>query len=122
MTHFFPRYLFLAAIFSLVLGVPRLALAHAVLIESTPSAHATLKGPEIAIHLKFNSRIDGAHSRLYLADSTGKVQMLTIAPQVSLDTLTAQSMKLAAGAYTIRWQALAGDGHITRGEIVFAVQ
>jgi methionine-rich copper-binding protein CopC len=31
-------------------------------------------------------------------------------------------MKLSAGGYTIRWQALASDGHITRGEIPFVVQ
>jgi hypothetical protein len=121
-TRFFPRHLFFAAIFSLVLLVPRLALAHAVLLESTPSAHATLKGPEIAVHLKFNSRIDGTHSRLYLVGPSGNVQTLALAPQDAPDTLAAQSVKLAAGAYTIRWQALASDGHITRGEIAFTVQ
>ena len=122
MTHFFPRYLFSAAILSLVLLAPRYALAHAVLIESTPAAHATLKGPEVAVHLKFNSRIDGARSRLYLVAPDGKVQTLTLSPQDAPDTLTAQSVKLDAGAYTIRWQALASDGHITRGEIAFVVQ
>jgi methionine-rich copper-binding protein CopC len=74
------------------------------------------------VHLKFNSRIDGAHSRLYLVDPAGKVQTLVLAPQDAPDALTAQSVKLAAGAYTIRWQALASDGHITRGEIPFMVQ
>jgi methionine-rich copper-binding protein CopC len=121
-TRFFPRTLFFAAILSLVLVVPRYALAHAVLIESTPSAHATLKGPQVAVHLKFNSRIDGAHSRLYLVDPNGKMQTLTLSQQDAPDTLSAQSVKLAAGAYTIRWQALASDGHITRGEIAFTVQ
>jgi methionine-rich copper-binding protein CopC len=28
---------------------------------------------------------------------------------------------LAAGAYRLRWQVLASDGHITRGEIPFTV-
>jgi hypothetical protein len=121
-THFFSRTLVFAAILSLVLFVPRHALAHAVLIESTPAAHATLKGPQIAVHLKFNSRIDGAHSRLYLIDPNGKMQTLALSSQDAPDTLSAQSVKVAAGAYTIRWQALASDGHITRGEIAFTVQ
>src|SRR5579885_1823992 len=112
----FPRYLLLAAIFSAILFVPKAALAHAVLLASTPSAHATVKGPEIAVHLKFNSRIDGEHSRLYLVNSSGKVETLTLASQ------DAQSVKVSAGGYTIRWQALASDGHITRGEIPFVVQ
>jgi methionine-rich copper-binding protein CopC len=118
----FPRYLLLAAIFSAILFVPKAALAHAVLLASTPSAHATVKGPEIAVHLKFNSRIDGEHSRLYLVNSSGKVETLTLASQDAPDTLDAQSVKVSAGGYTIRWQALASDGHITRGEIPFVVQ
>ena len=118
----FPRYLLLAVIFSAIALVPKAALAHAVLLASTPSAHATVKGPEIAVQLKFNSRIDGAHSRLYLVDSSGKVQPLTLTSQDSPDTLAAQSVNVSAGGYTIRWQALASDGHITRGEIPFVVQ
>jgi hypothetical protein len=121
-TYSFPRYLLLVAIFSAIVLAPKLALAHAVLLTSTPSAHGTVKGPEIAIHLKFNSRIDGAHSRLFLVDSSGKVQTLTLAQQDTPDTLTAESVKVSSGGYTIRWQALASDGHITRGEIPFVVQ
>ncbi len=119
---YFPRHLLLAAIISAIVLMPKLALAHAVLLASTPAAHATVKGPTIAVHLKFNSRIDGAHSRLYLVDSSGKVEPLTLVPQDSPDTLAAQSVNVSAGAYTIRWQALASDGHITRGEIPFVVQ
>lgn len=118
----FPRHLLLVVTFSTIILVPKFALAHAVLLASTPTAHATVKGPEIAIHLKFNSRIDGAHSRLYLVNASGKVQTLTLAPQDTPDALAAQSVKLDAGGYTIRWQALASDGHITRGEIPFVVQ
>ena len=119
---FFPRSVLFAILFSVIAVAPKLAMAHAVLLVSTPSAHATVKGPEIAVHLKFNSRIDGGHSRLYVVDDKGKSQTLTLTSQNAPDELTAQSIKLSAGAYTIRWQALASDGHITRGEIPFIVQ
>ena len=119
---FFPRYLLLAILFSVVVLAPKLAMAHAVLLASKPSIHGTVKGPEIAVQLKFNSRIDGERSRLYLVDSNGKSQTLTLTPQSAPDMLGAQSVKVNAGAYTIRWQALASDGHITRGEIPFIVQ
>lgn len=109
-------------VFSVALLAPRFAFAHAVLLASTPAAHATVKGPAIAVHLKFNSRIDGAHSRLYLVDESGKVQTLTLAPQDAPDSLAAETVKVGAGEYTIRWQALASDGHITRGQIPFVVQ
>jgi methionine-rich copper-binding protein CopC len=59
---------------------------------------------------------------LYLVNSSGKVETLTLAPQDAPDTLDVQSVKVNAGGYTIRWQALASDGHITRGEIPFVVQ
>jgi hypothetical protein len=117
-----PKQLLLAVMFVALVVAPKLAFAHAVLVASTPAANTTVKGPEIAIHLKFNSRIDGERSRLYLVNSSGKSQMLTLTPQDAPDTLGAKSMKLNAGAYTIRWQALAADGHITRGEIPFTVE
>ncbi|WP_158748644.1 copper resistance CopC family protein [Acidobacterium sp. S8] len=118
----FPRHLLLAILLSVIVLTPKLAMAHAVLVASTPSAHASIRGPEITVQLKFNSRIDGEHSRLYLVDSTGKSQTLTLTPQSAPDILAAQSVKVSAGGYTIRWQALASDGHITRGEIPFVVQ
>ena len=34
-------------------------VAHAVLMESTPKANSTVKGPDVPITLRFNSRIDG---------------------------------------------------------------
>lgn len=117
-----PKQLLLAVTLLALVVAPKLAFAHAVLIASTPAANATVKGPEIAIHLKFNSRIDGERSRLYLMNSNGKSQMLALKPQDAPDAMAAKDVKLSAGAYTIRWQALASDGHITRGEIPFTVQ
>lgn len=115
-------YFWLLAVVFAVFLTPKIALAHAVLVASTPSTHGAVKGPDVAVRLKFNSRIDGAHSRLYLVDSAGKVQTLVLTPQATPDAIAAESIKLGSGAYTIRWQALAADGHITRGEIAFTVQ
>jgi len=36
--------------------------------------------------------------------------------------LSARAQQLAPGKYTLRWQALAVDGHITRGEVPFTVE
>jgi hypothetical protein len=46
---------------------------------------------------------------------------LKIAEQTSADTLNAKASGLKPGAYRIRWQVLAPDGHITRGEVPFTV-
>lgn len=96
------------------------AFAHAHLLSSTPQADATVSGPAVAIDLKFNSRVDSSRCHLELVAPDGKVQSLKIsAPS---DAELASQAKLAPGKYTIRWQALSTDGHITRGEIPFTVR
>jgi methionine-rich copper-binding protein CopC len=100
--------------------LPRVALAHAHLLSSTPAASATVHGPNVAIELRFNSRVDGNHSVLSLVTSDGSVA-LTIDNQSAENNLNAHAT-LKPGSYTLRWQALAPDGHITRGEIPFSVR
>lgn len=100
--------------------LPRIALAHAHLLSSTPAANSTVHGPDVAIELRFNSRVDGGHSVLSLTTSNGSVA-LSIDKQSAENNLNAHAM-LKPGSYTLQWQALAPDGHITRGEIPFTVQ
>jgi methionine-rich copper-binding protein CopC len=95
--------------------------AHAILTESSPPPNGIVIGPDVAIRLKFNSRIDGAHSRLSVA-SVGVVQEIKVSPQASPDTLVGQAKDLKPGEYRLRWQALATDGHLTRGEFPFTVR
>jgi copper resistance protein C len=98
-----------------------LALAHAILVASTPAARTTLRGPGVAVDLKFNSRVDGKRSRLVLVFPNGATQVLALVKQPAPEELAARA-ELEPGAYTLRWQAVAADGHITRGEIPFKVQ
>ena len=102
--------------------VPRVALAHAVLIQSTPAINATIEGPEVAVSMKFSLRVDGARSTLLLSTSDGKSKPLAIDRQGAPDTLTTRITKLGPGDYAIHWQVLATDGHVTRGRIPFRVK
>jgi len=97
------------------------ASAHAVLLESSPALKSAVSGPDIPIKLRFNVRIDALRSRLTLIRPDGSAQALEINKQTPADTLSAEATGLAAGAYRLRWQVLASDGHITRGEIPFTV-
>ncbi len=97
------------------------AAAHAVLLESSPSLKSVVSGPDVPIKLRFNVRIDALRSRLTLIHPDGSAQALEISKQAPADTLAAEATGLAAGAYRLRWQVLASDGHITRGEIPFTV-
>src|SRR5215471_8219972 len=116
-----------------VLGVISLALicsmlfarsgsAHAILLEATPSANSKIGGPDVAIRLRFNSRIDAQRSRLTLVLPNGSNRKLELLPQPSPDILNSQVSGLTDGNYRLQWQVLATDGHITRGEFSFEVR
>jgi len=107
---------------TVLMGVsPRLALAHAVLLSSTPQKNAAVTGPDVTINLKYNSRVDGARSTLSLLKPDGTVVRIGTPEQPAPDVLSATGHGLAKGAYVLRWQVLASDGHITRGEVPFQV-
>ena len=59
---------------SIALFAPRVALAHAVLVSSQPEVNSTVSGPEVAVLLKYSSRVDLEHSTLTLLDPDGKVE------------------------------------------------
>jgi methionine-rich copper-binding protein CopC len=99
-------------------GAP--ALAHAILLESTPPAGGTVAGPRIGFSLRYNSRIDSKRSRLTLTGPGKSDAVLKLEPGSSEDVLKAEA-ELAPGQYSLRWQVLAIDGHITRGDVPFVV-
>jgi methionine-rich copper-binding protein CopC len=106
----------------LALIAPRAALAHAILVSSQPASNSTVSGPEVAVLLKYRSRVDLEHSTLTLLDPNGKVEKIAINSEPSPGSLSAKLTGLIKGAYVLRWQILAMDGHITRGTIPFQVK
>lgn len=101
-------------------GLARPAEAHAILLESTPAAGATVKPGVTDLRMRFNSRIDVARSRITLVGPDHAPVVLAITsdhPDVVLSAVAT----LAPGLQSLRWQVLAIDGHITRGEIRFTV-
>ena len=100
----------------------RMALAHAVLIKSTPALNSSVQGPEVPIIFKFNSRMDASKSEIIIVDPNGQSKTLTIDQQKESDTMTSHASQLHPGKYMLRWQVLSVDGHITRGQIPFEVK
>lgn len=116
------RKIFAASVVSAVLCLlPSIAFAHAHLLSSAPSANATVPGPAVAIELRFNSRVDGHRSVLTLVAADGHNENLSLDKPSGDANLNAHAT-LKPGSYTLRWQALSTDGHITRGEIPFTVR
>lgn len=110
-----------AALTALILVGARVGEGHAVLKETKPAANSKVAGPDVPIVLKYNVRIDVKLSKLQLLNPDNSTTDLKIEGQSSPDTLSAKATGLKPGTYRIRWQVLAPDGHITRGEIPFTV-
>ena len=106
----------------MLLAVGMVAEGHAILKSSSPAANSTVKGPDVPIILKFNVRIDAARSKVQLLHPDSTQSDLVQERQSSPDTLAFKATGLVPGEYKIRWQVLAPDGHITRGEVPFTVK
>lgn len=96
------------------------AVAHSLLLESSPAAEATLTTPPPQVTLRFNNRIEKRLSRISLLDERGAPQALTIAVAGDgADRLTAAVPSLAPGAYRVEWHVLSTDGHVVSGSFGF---
>jgi len=124
----------------LLAAAPHAALAYPVVVESAPTANAKVAGPDLEITLRFSGRIDHRRSSVTLSrvgappqdkagappqDKAGapardKPAPLPLRPTAP-DLLKAQASGLAKGAYSLHWEALSLDGHVTQGDIPFTV-
>ncbi len=96
------------------------AWAHAILMASQPAAGGTTPPGPTHLLLRFNSRVDHARSSLVLTRPGGGTERLPIDGASAVDALSAAAT-LPPGGYNVRWQVLAVDGHITRGDVPFTV-
>jgi methionine-rich copper-binding protein CopC len=114
------RRRFLAVVVAVLAAAPLPALAHAILVDSDPPALGKVAAGHVALRLRYNSRVDGRRSRLLLVRPDKSQAVLAIGPQSAENVLESEA-ELTPGDYTVRWQVLAVDGHITRGDLPFTV-
>jgi copper resistance protein C len=110
-------------------AAPRPTRAHALVTASDPAAGAALAAPPERVTVRFNSRIDHARSRLSLiGPGAAGAAPVVLAPLPPGDPTVLEApcppglVPWAPGAWRLRWQVLAVDGHITRGDIPFALR
>ena len=113
------RPLFLAALLALLPLSD--AAAHAVVVASTPAANGAVAGPAFELRVEFNQRIDAKRSKLTITAATGESYAVEIIEADEVNVLVGRVSDVPAGRYSLHWQVLAIDGHITRGEIPFTV-
>jgi copper resistance protein C len=101
--------------------VPAAAMAHAILEQSQPSAGGTVPAGKVTLSFTYNSRVDRARSRLTLTRPDQTQTVLRISQTGAPNVISTSTELTAPGAYSVRWQVLAIDGHITRGDVPFTV-
>lgn len=108
---------------ALALAVSINASAHAILTDSTPKANGSVPAGHLALALalKYNSKIDQGRSKLVLIAADKSETPLAIIANADKPNELDSAADLKPGTYTVRWQALALDGHITRGDLPFTV-
>jgi methionine-rich copper-binding protein CopC len=130
MTTFGIRIGRLAGLMGLV-GVTSLAMArgaearfHLHLRGSTPADGATISSAPANIQLFFSEKPEIKVTTVNLVDG-GNANVALSAPRLAsgADTAVVVDVKapLAAGAYTVKWSAMASDGHVQRGSFGFIV-
>jgi hypothetical protein len=97
------------------------AFAHAILVDSQPASGAIVPAGTVNMTFRYNSRIDRDRSRLTLTRPDQSQVVLPIVPAGAPNIIESDANLSTPGAYVVRWQVLAVDGHITRGDVPFTV-
>jgi copper resistance protein C len=107
---------------ALPLWSPRLAGAHALVLESSPRADEILRVAPARIFLRFNSRIEGALSRVTVTGPGSRpIPLPVAAPAAAPNELSVPITTLSPGQYLLRWKVLSADGHVTEGALRFTL-
>ena len=108
-----------------VLLRPAPVVAHAIVLESSPTHDAVLERAPEQVTLRFNSKIEKRFTRLTLADGEHPPVAVTLPvgadDAATPDRLVIPLPHLGAGVYVLRYRVLAVDGHITEGVLRFTV-
>lgn len=97
--------------------------AHARPAKTDPAANAVMAATPAAVKIDFTETLEPAFSSIIVVDGEGK----TVSDgRASVDAANRKRMtvplaQLVPGAYTVKWVAVATDGHRTQGTYRFSV-
>ena len=103
------------------LALPAGALAHATLREASPGYRERLDSPPALVSLHFDQAVTALPTSIQVLNDDGKLVSGTTRQGADRRDLLAQLRRLPKGAYTVRWQAIASDGHFASGVFTFGV-
>jgi methionine-rich copper-binding protein CopC len=116
-----PRPLRLPLYAMVLVALPVLALAHAVVQKASLDDTKVVAGKATHVTLKFNSGIEPKFTKVTLVERGGGERALAVAPASGPATVDVELPPLAAGTYGLRYKVLAVDGHVTEDVLRFTV-
>jgi copper transport protein len=105
---------------ALLVTTPVSALAHAVLVSSTPADGAILTLPPQHLTLRFNQAVQPAGPGIGVTAPSGRPANRGQA-RASGSLLTVDLEAREQGTYLVRWQVIAQDTHPSLGQLTFSV-
>ena len=115
------RRLTLGATLCVLLAGPALARPPAV-VDSSPKAHAIIRGPHTSYVVRFDSPVNHRESRIQILRGDQIYASLPALADSAVDVLFAGGPTPPAGQYTLRWTTVSVSGEAATGDIPFTVE
>jgi copper resistance protein C len=109
---------------ALALTLSGAAFAHAKPEKTEPAANAVVTDAPHTVSIDFTEPLEPAFSSIIVVDAAGQpaADGRAVIETANRKHMSVALKPLAAGDYTVRWVAVATDGHRTQGSYRFSVK
>jgi methionine-rich copper-binding protein CopC len=97
------------------------AWPHAYPALSIPNNGATVREPPREVRIQFTEAVELAFSQITVKTVNGEIVSQGKLRQLASDMLVVDLKPLSAGSYSVEWQVLSVDTHVTDGILRFTV-
>ncbi|HST26565.1 MAG TPA: copper resistance protein CopC [Gaiellaceae bacterium] len=104
------------------LAAPAAAFGHASIRDSKPASRQRLERAPAQVELDFDQAVKVFPGGIKVFGVRGHDYVLGVHLESGGHAVVASVAHLPTGAYTVRWQALSGDGHVVSGVYTFGVR
>ena len=121
--HLVRRVLFvLGTAAAIIIATATPVFAHAVLLQTTPTAGQILLKPPRDVTLRYNEPVEASLGAIRLYDSSGRRidTGATTKPSAQVVAVPIRTT-LRAGAYVVTWRVISADSHPVQGSFTFQV-
>ena len=110
------------AVAAAALALPAAASAHATLIHTVPSFRERVAAAPRVVRLSFSEAVDPVALQLQVYTARGRLVSGKAHLMPGGRAVEASLARIGRGGYTVRWQVLADDGHVSAGVFTFGVR